>query len=133
MPTTPPNTAPGVAAGVSSIDRPPVPKAEVEQRLTSLRNEIGIKDSQRTRWEAFAEAARSAAQRHEEVATTPASATASSGGDGVALLQLEQRHMSARIAALRYVSTAFTELLAILDDSQRKIANERIAVIVNTL
>lgn len=124
---------PTSAAGVLSIDRPPVPKPEVEQRLTKLRNAIGIRDSQRAPWDAFAEAVRSAAQRHEEVATMPASTAAASGGDAVALLQTEQRHMSARIAALRYVSTAFTALLSALDDSQRKVANEQFAAIVNTL
>lgn len=121
------------SSGVAPIDRAPVPKPEVEQRLTGLRDEIGIKDSQRARWDVFAEVVRSAAQRHEEVGATPASAAAESGGDGVARLQLEQRHMSARIAALRYVSAAFTEFLAVLDDSQRKIANERIATIINLL
>jgi hypothetical protein len=130
--TTPPSAAATSAAGVLSIDRQPVPKPEVEQRLTKFRNEIGIRDSQRARWDAFAEAVRSAAQRHEEVATI-ATSTAASGGDAVALLQTEQRHMSARIAALRYVSTAFTQLLSVLDEPQRKIANEQLAGIVNTL
>lgn len=130
---TKPSSAPNSASGVLAIDRPPVPKPEVEQRLTKFRNDIGIKDPQRARWDAFAEAVRSAAQRRSEVATTPSPAAAASDGDAVSLLQTEQRHMSARIAALRYVSTAFTELLSVLDDTQRKIANEQLAAIVNTL
>jgi hypothetical protein len=106
--------------------------AELEQRLTHLRDEIRIGDNQRADWDALAEAVRAAAARHREFAET-APPPPSISADAVALLQLQQRRMSARIAAIRSVSTAFTRLLAVLDENQRKIGNERFSSVLEAM
>lgn len=124
-------TGPNAPAAASS-DRAPIAPAEVEQRLTRLREEIRIADNQRANWDALAEAVRAAAARHREFADT-ASPPPSVATDAVALLQLQQRRMSARIAAIRSVSTAFTRLLAVLDDDQRKTANEQFSSVLDAM
>lgn len=136
MGSPPPSASPPMtgsnAQAATPPDRTPMAPAEVEQRLTRLRDEIRIGDSQRVEWDALAEAVRAATARHREFAET-ASPPPSISADAVALLQLQQRRMSARIAAIRSVSTAFTRLLAVLDESQRKIANERFSSVLEAM
>lgn len=131
-PSAAPSTIGSSAQAAAPPDRPPMVPAEVEQRLTRLRDELRIGDSQQADWNVLAEAVRAAAARHREFAET-ASPPPSISADAVALLQLQQRRMSARIAAIRWVSTAFTRLLAGLDENQRKIANERFSKVLEAM
>lgn len=131
-PSAPPPTIGSGAQAAAPPDRPPMAPAEVEQRLTRLRDELRIGDSRQADWNVLAEAVRAAAARHREFAET-APPPPSIPADAVALLQLQQRRLSARIAAIRSVSTAFTRLLAVLDESQRKIANERFSSVLEAM
>jgi hypothetical protein len=125
-----PATPQGMAT--PTIDRPALLPADFEQRLSHFRAEVGIGEAQRPGWDAFAEAVRSAAARRREFASAALPSSAPSG-DALTLMQQQERALSARIAALRYVSTAFTRLFAVLDENQRKKANERFSPLLDTL
>lgn len=115
-----------------TIDRPVLMPADLEQHLSHFRDDVGIGEAQRPGWDAFAEAVRSAAGRRREIANA-ALPSSTPSGDALTLMQLQERRLSARIAALRYVSTAFTRLLAVLDENQRKKANERFSPLLDAL
>ena len=121
-----------IAGPAVAPDRPPLVPEEVDRRLTQLRADLRIGNEQKANWEALAEAVRAAAIRHREFAET-APAPAAIAADATALLQLQQRRLSARMAAIRAVSTAFTRLLATLDETQRKTANEHFATVLEAL
>lgn len=129
VPSTP---ATPQAMATPTIDRPAPMSADLEQHLSHFRDEVGIGEAQRPGWDAFAEAVRSAAARRREFADSAQSSSAPSG-DALTLMQLQERRLSARIAALRYVSTAFTRLFAVLDENQRKKANERFSPLLDAL
>lgn len=124
MPAAPP-------APPSVADRQPVAPAEVEVRLTRFRDEIGIGQPEPANWTAFAESVRSAAAaaRRAFSEQTPSNEAL----DAVALVRQQERRLSARIAALRYVATAFIRFLPDLTEQQRKVANERFSLILEVL
>ncbi|SKA28298.1 LTXXQ motif family protein [Enhydrobacter aerosaccus] len=126
MPAARPAPAPPSVA-----DRQPVAPAEVEVRLTRFRDEIGIGQPEPANWTGFAESVRSAAAADRRAFTeqTPSNEPL----DAVALVRQQERRLSARIAALRYVATAFTRLLPDLTEQQRKVANERFSLILEVL
>lgn len=120
---------PSVAS--SATDRSPAAPAEVELRLSRFRDALGIGQPESASWTAFAEAVRSAA-----IADRRSFADQASPGerlDALTLMRQQERRLSARIAALRYVATAFTRLLPELDDRQRKTANEQISLVLEVL
>ncbi|MBI2739002.1 MAG: hypothetical protein HYX38_20950 [Rhodospirillales bacterium] len=114
----------------SVADRQPAVAAEVEDRLKRFRDEVGIGQPEPAAWTAFAEAVRAAAAADRRAF---ADQTSREAPDALSLARQQERRLSARIGALRYVATAFTRLLPELNDQQRKIANERFALILEVL
>ncbi|WP_375276077.1 Spy/CpxP family protein refolding chaperone [Methylorubrum thiocyanatum] len=107
---------PGMATnGVDMTDR-------IDGRIAFLRAELKITDAQATTWNQFAEALRSSRQ-HLLEARQQLAAPASSNAPTARLDQYE-RHLTARLEAIRTARTAFTQLYAVLDEHQKHVADE---------
>ena len=94
----------------------------IEGRIAFFRAELGITESQAGVWEQFAEALR-VSRRHLQEAQA-ALEHAHAQMTSAERLEEYERHLSSRLESLRTARTAFTQLRSVLDDRQRKEADE---------
>jgi len=118
----------GMGPGMAPASGPIDVTDRIEGRLAFLRAELRITDAQSVAWNAFAEALR-ASRRHlleaRQVLEQPMAAP-------VDRLELHERHLNARLEALRAARIAFGQLNAILDDAQKRTANELVVPFIAT-
>ena len=109
-------TMPGMTAGGADMtDR-------IEGRIAFLKEELMITDAQTPAWNQFAQALRSSRQHLIEARQLLAAPAA----DASATVRLEQyeRHLGARLEALKAVRSSFAQLYAGLDEHQKHVAEE---------
>jgi hypothetical protein len=109
-------TMPGMTAGGADMtDR-------IEGRIAFLKAELKITDAQAPAWNQFAEALRSSRQHLIEARQLLAAPAA----DATATVRLEQyeRHLGARLEALKAARSSFAQLYAGLDEHQKHVAEE---------
>ncbi|WP_262032371.1 Spy/CpxP family protein refolding chaperone [Microvirga sp. Mcv34] len=117
-------TMPGMTAGGADMtDR-------IEGRIAFLKAELKITDAQTPAWNQFAEALRSSRQHlieARQLLATPAA-------DATATVRLEQyeRHLGARLEALRAARSSFAQLHAGLDEHQKHVADELVVPLLAT-
>lgn len=113
---------PGMGSnGVDMMDR-------IDGRIAFLRTELRITDAQTGAWNQFAEALRSGRQHLLEARqqlTAPASTPS-------ARLDQYERHLTARLEAIRAARTAFSNLYAALDEHQKHVADELVVPFLAT-
>lgn len=126
MPTTSPTTT-------ASSSAPPATKAprvkqnvvaRMEEKLTTLQNQLKLTDTQKVKWNSYAETARGnvkamremVAQRHQT--QTPKTA--------LDAFRSRQQIAEARAEGARKLTSAFEALYASLSDDQKKIADAAI-------
>ncbi len=115
---------PGMSAnGVDMMDR-------IDGRIAFLRTELRITDAQATAWNQFADALRSSRQ-HLLEARQQLAAPDSSNTPTVRLDRYE-RHLTARLEAIRTARTAFAQLYAALDEHQKHVADELVVPFLAT-
>ena len=115
---------PGMATnGVDMTDR-------IDGRIAFLRAELRITDAQAATWNQFAEALRSS-RLHLLEARQQLAAPASSNAPTARLDQYE-RHLTARLEAIRTARIAFTQLYAALDEHQKHVADELVVPFLAT-
>lgn len=99
------------------------PVSRVEGRIAFLRAELNITDAQSAVWNAYADALRAGARRHNEmrehmmaVPATPANASG--------VMELHERMLSARLESTKAVRAALERLQTVLTEQQRGTLNE---------
>jgi len=113
---------PGMGSnGVDMMDR-------IDGRIAFLRTELRITDAQSGAWNQFADALRSSRQ-HLLDARQQLAAPASSP---TARLDQYERHLTARLEAIRAARTAFSTLYAALDEHQKHAADELVVPFLAT-
>ncbi|WP_201860714.1 Spy/CpxP family protein refolding chaperone [Microvirga soli] len=125
MPPAPMGGAmPGMTAGGADMtDR-------IEGRIAFLKAELKITDAQAPAWNQFAEALRSSRQHLIEARQLLAAPAA----DASATVRLEQyeRHLGARLEALKAARSSFAQLHAGLDEHQKHVAEELVVPLLAT-
>lgn len=107
---------PGMAAnGVDMTDR-------IDGRIAFLRAELKVTEPQTALWNQFAEALRSSRQHLIEARQLLAAPQDLSSP--TARLEQYERHLTARLEAIRTARTSFAQLYAALDEHQKHVANE---------
>lgn len=115
---------PGMAtSGVDLTDR-------IDGRIAFLRAELRITDAQASTWNQFAQALRSSRQ-HLLEARQQLAAPASSNAPTDRLDRYE-RHLTARLEAIRTARTAFSQLYTVLDEQQKHVADELVVPFLAT-
>ncbi|MBJ6126829.1 Spy/CpxP family protein refolding chaperone [Microvirga splendida] len=117
-------TMPGMTAGGADMtDR-------IEGRIAFLKAELKITDAQAPAWNQFAEALRSSRQHLIEARQLLAAPAA----DATAATRLEQyeRHLGARLEALKAARSSFAQLHAGLDEHQKHVAEELVVPLLAT-
>lgn len=99
------------------------PVNRVEGRIAFLRAELSISDAQSAAWNAYADALRAGARRHNEMRehmmAAPATPANASG-----MMELHERMLSARLESTKAVRAALERLQAVLTEQQRGTLNE---------
>lgn len=115
---------PGMAAGPSMVDM----TDRIEGRIAFLRAELRITDTQASAWNTFADALRSsrthlieARQQLSQPYTKPADR-----------LEQYERHLSARLEALKLARTSLAQVYNSLDEAQKRTADELVAPFLAT-
>ncbi|MFC4172453.1 Spy/CpxP family protein refolding chaperone [Microvirga sp. GCM10011540] len=117
-------TMPGMTAGGADMtDR-------IEGRIAFLKAELTITDAQTPAWNQFAEALRSSRQHLIEARQLLAAPAA----DASATARLEQyeRHLGARLEAIKAARSSFAQLHAALDEHQKHVAEELVVPFLAT-
>lgn len=101
-----------------------IPSDRIEGRIAFLRAELGITQAQTAAWDEVASALRTNAKRmsgaHVAQPQKPAMTSAER-------LEEQERLLSARLDSIRAVKPAYAKLYAVLDDTQKKNADELMA------
>lgn len=100
-----------------------MPSEHVEGRIAFLKTELKISDAQLPQWNAFADALRSGAN---QMGTTMQAMRSGMPGNFPARLDAMVTMMSARLDGLKATAVAAKSLYAVLDDAQKKTADELI-------
>lgn len=103
----------------------------IEGRIAFLKAELGINDAQVAAWNRFAEALRGS-RRHLLEARHILSAGMPAGGDASARLEQYERHVAARLEAIKEARASFAQLYAVLDDQQKGTADELLVPFIAT-
>lgn len=114
----------GMAMGPSMVDM----TDRIEGRLAFLRAELHVTDAQNSAWTTFAEGVRSSRQ-HLLEARQQLNQPSSKPADR---LEQYERHLAARLEALKSARTAFTQLYASLDEAQKRTADELVVPFIAT-
>ena len=114
--------APGMGMGSGVVDL----TDRLEGRLAFLRTELHITDAQTSAWNGFADALRAGRKhlieaRHALMQTTPS-----------ARLEQYERHLTERLQALTGARVAFQNLYGLLDESQKRTAEELVIPYIAT-
>jgi hypothetical protein len=103
----------------------------IEGRLAFLKTELAITEAQRPMWDAFAEAlranARDTAAMMKELRGEMKPSQAASSTGLLHQIDLHERMLAARLEALRRMKAALEPLYAVLDDRQKRTADELLA------
>lgn len=99
------------------------PVSRVEGRIAFLRAELNISDAQSTAWNAYADALRTGARRHNEMREHMMAAPATSA-NASGIMELHERMLSARLESTRAIRAALERLQAVLTEQQRSTLNE---------
>ena len=114
----------GMTTGPSMVDL----TDRIEGRIAFLRAELRITDAQTPAWNTFADAVRSS-RKHlieaRQVLNQPYATPADR-------LEQYERHLSARLEALKSARTAFAQLYATLDEGQKRTADELVVPFIAT-
>lgn len=102
----------------------PLPPAELNSRLATLHDTIGIKPAQEPAWRDFIDAMAAATQRKE---------TSAAASDSAARLKARERDLSMRIVALRAAGTAMSRLGAVLSETQRRALFDGVAPLFDSM
>jgi hypothetical protein len=113
---------PGMSVGPGRVDL----TDRIEGRIAFLRAELSITDAQAVTWNTFADSLRSARKHLVEARQALTQTTPS------ARLEQHERHLSERLQALKETRTAYQNLLAVLDDNQKRTAEELIVPFIAT-
>lgn len=117
-------TMPGTAMGPGMVDM----TDRFEGRLAFLRAELRITEGQASTWSMFADELR-ASRNHLLEARQMLNQPNSRSADR---LEHYERHLTARLAALRSARQAFGQLYASLDDLQKRTADELVVPLIAT-
>ena len=115
---------PGASTNPNIVDM----SDRIEVRIAFLRGELRITDAQMPAWNSFAEALRSG-RRHLVEARQVFNQPSASPADH---LQQYERHLAARLEALKTARTSFVELYNVLDQTQRRTADDLVAPFIAT-
>jgi hypothetical protein len=115
---------PGMTMGTGTVDL----TDRIEGRIAFLRAELRITDPQSQTWSSFADAVRSSRQ-HLIAARQLLNQPYASSADR---LDRYERHLTERLAALKSARAAFAKLDAMLDDGQKRSANELVVPFIAT-
>jgi uncharacterized protein YhaN len=113
---------PGMSVGPGRVDL----TDRIEGRVAFLRAELSITDAQTVTWNTFADSLRSARKHLVEARQALTQTTPS------ARLEQHERHLTERLQALKETRTAYQNLLAVLDDNQKRTAEELIVPFIAT-
>ena len=102
----------------------------IEGRIAFLRTELGITDAQAAAWNQFAEALRGS--RRHLLEARQALYAGMPAGDAAARLQQYEQHVAARLEAIKVARTSFTQLYAVLDETQKQAADELLVPFIAT-
>jgi len=102
----------------------------VEGRIAFLKTELKITDAQTPQWNAFADALRANARRMSEMRSTmmPGGMMGQSGAPVSAVDRLDrmEKMMAAMLEAVKATKSALAPLYAVLNDEQKKLADQLI-------
>lgn len=115
---------PGMAMAPGTVDM----TDRIEGRLAFLRAELRITEAQASTWNTFADALRSS-RRHLMEARQQLNQTYSKSTDR---LEQYERHLAARLDAVKTARATFAQLYAALDDVQKRTADELVAPLIAT-
>ena len=115
---------PGMAVGPGMVDM----TDRLDGRLAFLRAELRITDAQSAAWTTFADGLRSGRQHLLEARQQLAQPFSKSADR----LEQYERHLTARLEALKAARTAFNQLYASLDDAQKRTADELVVPFIAT-
>jgi len=102
-----------------------VPSDYIEGRIAFLHAELRITDSQMAAWTEFANVLRANAKRIAEADGAKGQQAAATTADR---LEEQERRLTARLEGVRALKTAYGKLYAVLDDKQKKTADELMAM-----
>lgn len=111
----------GMAVGAPQVDV----TNRIEGRIAFLKAELQVTDAQLAAWNKFADGLRSSRSHLMQAR----SLLKAQGGTPDRLEQYE-RHLSERVEALRAARTAFAQLYAILNDAQKKTADDLVVPLI---
>lgn len=117
-------TMPGTVTGWGTLDF----TDRIEGRIAFIRAELHITDAQGQTWNAFADAVRSSRQHLIEARQLLNQPYASSAER----LERYERHLTERLDALKNARAAFSRLYAMLDDGQKRTADELVVPFIAT-
>lgn len=115
---------PGMAMGWGPIDF----TDRIEGRIAFVRAELRITDAQAQTWDAFAQAVRSSRQHlieARQLVNEPYTSSAER-------LDRYERHLTERLEALKSARAAFNKLYTMLDDGQKRTADELVVPFIAT-
>ena len=115
---------PGMAMGSGQIDF----TDRIEGRIAFIRAELRITDAQAQTWDSFALAVRSSRQHLIEARQLVNEPYASSAER----LDRYERHLTQRLEALKTARAAFNKLYTMLDDGQKRTADELVVPFIAT-
>jgi len=125
--TPPKGMGPQMMAGGSALVSPR-PEAVLEGRLAYLRAELGITDAEHVAWDAYAAARRAQLGRMQEMyqrlsdsAVTQGGAI---GGDAIARLDAHIAAMEKMLETLKAIRPAVDGLYKVLNDDQKRLADQ---------
>lgn len=116
--------APGMTSGWGTVDF----TDRIEGRIAFMRAELRITDAQAPTWNGFADAVRSSRQHLLEARQLLSQPYTSSAER----LDRYERHLTQRLEALKSARAAYSKLYAMLDDGQKRTADELIVPFVAT-
>lgn len=102
-----------------------VPSDYIEGRIAFMHAELRITDSQMAAWTEFANVLRANAKRSAEAHGAKGQQAATTTADR---LDEQERRLAARLEGVRALKAAYGKLYAVLDDKQKKTADELMAM-----
>ncbi len=100
-----------------------LPSDHIEGRIAYLHAELKITEAQMPAWTEFANVLRANAKRIAEVQKAPQRTTATAADR----MDDQERWLTARLESVRALKPAYVKLYTVLDDKQKKIADELLA------
>lgn len=102
-----------------------VPSDYIEGRIAFMHAELRVTDSQMAAWTEFANVLRANAKRSADAHGAKGQQAAATTADR---LDEQERRLAARLEGVRALKAAYVKLYAVLDDKQKKTADELMAM-----